>query len=574
MSGGKIFISYRRADSAYAAGRLYDRLCENFGEENIFMDVEGLDPGVDFVESIENAISFCDVLLALMGPQWLTVTDETGQRRLDNPKDFVRVEIAAALERGVRIIPILVQGARMPEAWELPENLHRLVRLNALEIRHERFNADTDRLVRAIDKYMREAAEAHADFAMAEAVQKHSEPSVRIATSLAVEDSGPTNWGQQIFKRFRFVPRRLWYMVGGIGLVFMLLLTCWGGNKLIAFLRTTETLQAVTPTSSVSEVIIKTDIPQPATSAATVLSTDTQRSSSTNTPIPDPTMTPSHTPDDGLPKLIVDDFGVPMALVPAGPFEMGINVDKALVECQKVLTGCERGWFDKEKPIHTVMLGNFYIDQYEVTNANYASCVEAGFCDPPWDTESSPPENYYGNASYADYPVISVSWYDAETYCWWRNTRLPTEAEWEKAARGGLEGALYSWGDTFDGTLANFCDVNCNFEHKDTDFNDGYADTAPVGSFVPNGYGLYDMAGNVWEWVADWYDPEYYKKSSTNNPLGPENGEDRVLRGGSWYDVSFSLQVALRYGDLPDFPDNRFGFRCVRDIVPSEDVTP
>ncbi len=149
---GRILINYRREDSLGSAGRLYDRMVDHLSREQVFMDVDAIEPGVDFVEVIEHAIKNCDVFLAVIGPNWLTVTDDEGKRRLDNPNDFVRLEIAAALERGIRIIPVLVKGATMPRSIELPDNLKPLARRNALEISHTRFDTDADRLVRAIER--------------------------------------------------------------------------------------------------------------------------------------------------------------------------------------------------------------------------------------------------------------------------------------------------------------------------------------------------------------------------------------------------------------------------------------
>jgi len=153
-AGGGIFVSYRREDSSDFAGRLYDRLADRFGEGQVFMDVDTIEPGVDFGEAINRAVAACKVLLAVIGPDWLTAADERGRRRLDNPDDFVRLEIEAALDRDVRVIPVLARGAVMPGRDELPESLARLARRNALFIRHENFRSDAGRLVTAIERVL------------------------------------------------------------------------------------------------------------------------------------------------------------------------------------------------------------------------------------------------------------------------------------------------------------------------------------------------------------------------------------------------------------------------------------
>jgi formylglycine-generating enzyme required for sulfatase activity len=156
---GKIFINYRRDDSAAWAGRLADRLKNHFPSNQIFMDVDTIEPGVDFVEAVEEVVGACDVLIAVIGAQWLTSSDRRGKRRLDIPKDLVRLEIAIALKRGIRVVPVLVEGVKMPEAGELPDDLKALVRRNALEINHTRFSTDSDRLVIAVERALQKATE-------------------------------------------------------------------------------------------------------------------------------------------------------------------------------------------------------------------------------------------------------------------------------------------------------------------------------------------------------------------------------------------------------------------------------
>jgi hypothetical protein len=150
----RIFLSYRREDSGGWAGRLYDRLSQHFGDEHVFMDIDAIAPGLDFVEVIQHAVQSCDVLITLIGRQWLTVADATGQPRLANPEDFVRLEIATALERNIRVIPVLVQDAPMPRSADLPDNLKRLSRRHALEISDTRFHRDVDRLITVLDSVL------------------------------------------------------------------------------------------------------------------------------------------------------------------------------------------------------------------------------------------------------------------------------------------------------------------------------------------------------------------------------------------------------------------------------------
>ena len=248
----------------------------------------------------------------------------------------------------------------------------------------------------------------------------------------------------------------------------------------------------------------------------------------------------------------IDERGIPMALVPSGAFEMGSN------------DGAE-----DEAPVHTVTLDNFYIDQYEVTNSQYAVCEKAGICDPTTDTtafESSYSRRiYYGNPEFSNYPVIYANWYEAKKYCEWRGGRLPTEAEWEKAARGGLEGKSFPWGDE-PPICAAGAKNGARFDDNNACNN---TDTGKVGRYSPNNFGLYDMAGNVLEWVSDFYDENYYGSSPANNPAGPAEGKYPVVRGGSWNNSFDHLRVSDRLFNDPKSGSFNIGFRCVRtDTTP------
>jgi formylglycine-generating enzyme required for sulfatase activity len=225
---------------------------------------------------------------------------------------------------------------------------------------------------------------------------------------------------------------------------------------------------------------------------------------------------------------------------------------------------------DDEKPSQLVRINPFYIDETEVANGQYAQCVEAGACDPPQSPNATYHDAYYGNSGYDDYPVIFVNWYAADTFCAWRDARLPSEAEWEKAASFDPVQQLklrYPWGDAFDGTKLNFCDVNCPNERHDLTANDGHRDTAPVGSYG-NGrspIGLYDMSGNVMEWVNDWYNSRVYRDISDTNPLGPVDGQFKVIRGGSWLSDVEDVSTTARTSFDPLVARANLGFRCATD---------
>jgi len=219
-----------------------------------------------------------------------------------------------------------------------------------------------------------------------------------------------------------------------------------------------------------------------------------------------------------------------------------------------------------EKPVHEVCVDDFYMGKYEVTNAQYRK-FKSGH-------DSKSYEGYSLNGD--NQPVVEVSWNDAKEYADWLSSktgqryRLPTEAEWEYAARAGSSSRNY-WGSSKEDACryANVHDRTSksafsSFTWENHNCDDGYKVTAPVGSFQPNSFGLYDMMGNAWEWTNDWYGKDYYSGSPRNNPAGPSSGADRVLRGGSWFGRPDYVRASLRIGDSPDYRGYGIGFRLLR----------
>jgi formylglycine-generating enzyme required for sulfatase activity len=262
-----------------------------------------------------------------------------------------------------------------------------------------------------------------------------------------------------------------------------------------------------------------------------------QKKAKTPPPSPPVTQEPApEPPQSGIRDKKGNSIEPEMILVPAGTFIMG-NDDP------------ESG----EKTAHEVILNAYYIGKYEVTNRQYKAFIELTGLKPPttWEDGNFPEQ-------VADHPVTGITWEDAYAYCDWlsdfskKKYRLPMEAEWERAARGGLTGMKFPWGNDINKLRANY----------GKNYSEG---TTPAGKIKPNEFGICDMAGNVAEWVADWYSEEYYGQSPKENPKGPDSGSKKVVRGGSWRDDAEDIRVSVRKYEDPTSSSEYIGFRVVRE---------
>jgi formylglycine-generating enzyme required for sulfatase activity len=517
--GGSIFISYRRETDSAFAGRLYDHLEPSFGRERLFIDVDSIAPGEDFVAVLESWVAACDVLLALIGRGWLAATDEAGRRRLDNPDDFVRIEIGAALAQGKRVIPVLSDNTAMPRAEELPGEIKPLAGRNAIRLTHDRFKDDAERLVRALEKALadaeaaRQAAEAKQQQlererqraeeearrrAEAEATRKPEEERQRpiVEAKQKAQDQGQpaeVTGGQDL------TPKNLFAIIGLYVLKHIPL------NTIKAFFDA-RPIRLIIGTNLVLLLVVVLTW----TVWIRVLPLQTFRDC------------------DVCPEIVVQ---------PGGAFLMGSPEN-------------EEGRDTDEGPQHEVTIQPFAIGKHEVTFEEWDACVSAGGCN-----SYRPDDQGWGRGRR---PVINVSWRDARAYCEWlaketgKPYRLPSEAEWEYAARAGTT-TRYAFGD--------------EITEKEANFRENVGKTTEVGAYPANAWRLYDMHGNVWEWVEDVWHDSYVGAPADGSAWiesSAEAGASRVLRGGSWRTFALRVRSASRRADPPDNRYDNLGLRCAR----------
>jgi formylglycine-generating enzyme required for sulfatase activity len=470
----KVFISYRREDSGFAARGVHDRLEREFGRDSLFMDVDAIPLGMDFVEVLSTEVAKCDVLLAIIGSNWVEALDEEGNRRLDSEHDFVRIEIAAALRRNIPVIPIVLEGTRVPKAERLPDDLKALARRQGLDVSHASFRTDMDRLVHALRQMSSRSVGPAA--ARQEEQGTASRPDRRVARSR--EDELRAQGRVKVDAPIVHGAPDGWFMPGA------------GKQEWFK--------------------------------------------------------------DHGL--------GPEMLVVPAGEFIMGSSPS----EIAALKKEYSSNWFDCEGPQRIVKFkAPFSVGRFAVTFDEWDACVSDGGCE-----GYRPGDHGWGRGSR---PVINASWDDAQAYVAWlsRKTgkayRLLSEAEWEYAARAGTT-TVFWWGDRISTAQANY---DGNYTFRGGAKGEYRVMTIPVDSFEPNPWGLYNVHGNVSEWVEDAWHADYSGAPKDGSAwLQSGDASRRVVRGGSWSIIPQNLRAANRARYSTVSRDGSFGFRVARTLSP------
>ncbi len=538
-----VFISYRRKDISWALA-VYQYLTSQ--KYDVFFDYTSLQSG-DFEEVIVSNIRARAHFLLILTP--------TALDRCHEPGDWLRREIETAVDEKRNIIPMFFDGFSfgMPSiAEKLTGKLAAINRYNGLEVppgyfleamerlRTRYLNIPLNAVIRPVPTQVRKVVQETQEAAN-KAVEEQKEDLEKLArsaeetqTSLPVKNGkeveiSPSREGEREFRKGSR-PNFGFYAIG-VGVLLVLALVIMGINQGGGSPTEEPTLITAVPTKAAPET--EAPMTEPPIKETEIPSSLSPTSIVSLSPIPIPVLGSTQ---------IADEDGMVQVYVPAGDFQMGSNVG------------------DVDEKNHTVRLDAFWIDQTEVTNAMYAKCVEAGQCNPPRLQKSNRHDQYYGAPMYDNYPVIYVKWDDANAYCGWVNRRLPTEAEWEKAANLWNENAKqndpYPWGKQINCTLANYQKNSKEACMGDTTEVNAYPEGASHS-------GALNMAGNVWEWVSDYYDAQYYDQNITwQNPQGPSSGTSRVFRGGSFKSGAYEIRTANRGYDKPTSTLNNLGFRC------------
>jgi formylglycine-generating enzyme required for sulfatase activity len=517
----KIFINYRRGDEPGFTQALLGRLEQSFPAEQLFIDVDNIPPGEDFVHVLESQVVQCDALLAVIGKGWLDATDEHGGRRLDDPNDFVRIEIESALRQGKRVIPVLVGAAHMPRPEELPESIRPLARCNAVRLTHERFRADVQGLVKALQRELEETAALHP------------------------ETIGAVTRKPELRKPLR-LPRRALLMAAVLGVVLVGSIGVWVADIYRPPVSPVPTPVQSPPTATPSPALV-TAAPAPAPVAPTPPVVAPAQPAVTPASVVVTALSAEREralkPKDTFKEC---DKCPEMVVVPAGSFTMGSPAN----EPERV------NW---EGPQHKVTFASqFAVGKFAVTFDEWDACVADGGCH-----GYRPNDMGLGRGRR---PVTNVSWIDAEGfvakdgYVDWlskktgKTYRLLSEAEREHVTRAGSTTIYYFGNDA--AALGQYAWYSANSGNQ----------THPVGEKKPNAFGLYDMHGNVLEWVEDCYHDSYQGAPTDGSPWTTKYCGSAITRNGDARSGPISLRSARRSSESIDKRYEELGFRVGRTL--------
>jgi formylglycine-generating enzyme required for sulfatase activity len=501
----RIFISYRRKDSDIWADRLAHELRQHFPGQ-VFMDIREIGPGLPWRQVLDEALGDCAALLVVVGSEWLNTRDDKGRRRLEDPRDTLRREVTEALNRGVRVFPVLVNSAEMPPAESLPGDLKKLADLQGHQLTVPHWAEDVAKLIGVL-KQIPELSGAEPQREVRRPTPSAEPRSVKPVPA-AVSDKARELVQEGPAATSVTTGGRAWWKVGSLafGVLLALVIAIWIGNR-------SSLEPEVVPSPAVPETL----------SEAPPATADTYK----------------------VGQSFNDCYGCPeMVVLPAGSFRMGSAPD--------ALIGTEN-----EEPVHEVAIAQpFAVGMYEVTREQFSNFVrETGY-----DIISGCWRSMTWVAGAPEDPVVCVSWHDAKQYTTWLSQktgqpyRLLTEAEWEYAARAGST-ALRSWGDEDDKACESANVQWC-----------GAKELAKVGQFKPNDFGLYDMLGNASEWVEDCWNDNYAGAPTDGGAWLTGRCERRVMRGGSHNDSPESVRSAARPSESASARINLTGFRVARTL--------
>jgi len=605
----KIFINYRRAESLKDARHLAKLIDTGPFRGRIFIDLKGLDGAPDWLHELERQVASSDAMISIICRDWVEVRDGDGKRRIDNDKDFVRFELAEAFRRNIPVIPVLVDGARMPKGSELPDNLLYLTRPQAELLRAESFDADCVKIAKRVQAEIAarrkrgvpgwaaaavafgaltggigvgptvmeraglyqpptgdgaafgQIARLRADLSDADAAARSAQTArlkaeaevARMMTEIARLTTASEAARKQADENRTLADNRakeiasLKSAAETIGRRADASATAQAeAERLARLLASAENARDAASAKAealAKEVAALVGKVSELTTVAAITKKVTDAVKTTQAPLPMSTsalFAPGTVFRDCYDNAPVRNPPCPeMVVIPAGSFIMGSSDGR-----------------DHEKPPHKVTIAKpFAVSKLEVTFAEWETCVSGGGC----TANPTPSDKSWGKERR---PVINVSWTDAQEYVGWlsnktgKTYRLLSEAEWEYAARAGTT-TQYAWGDGIGKGNANCDGCGSQWDNKQT---------APVGAFKPNAFGLFDMHGNVHEWVEDSYHPTYEGAPEDGSAWTAGGTSSRVLRGGSWSFFPNYLRSANRSFDRPDFRNDYIGFRVARTL--------